>query len=50
MKLGAAHVDLCQDSVLDPLAIVFPLIISVSIYKSLFIMSGNIHKVKLKTK
>ena len=49
MKLGAAHVDLCQDSILDPLVIVIPLTIIVSIYKSIFIIS-NIHKVKVKTK
>ena len=47
MKLGASHVDLCQDSVLDPLVIFLPLTSILLLYISICIMC-DIHQVKIK--
>ena len=49
MKLGTSHVDLCQDSVLDPLVILLALAIIVLIYVSICIICDIMKKVNGKT-
>ena len=49
MKLGTSHVDLCQDSVLDPLVILLALAIIVLIYVSICIICDIMKKVNAKT-
>ena len=49
MKLGPSHIDLCHDSVLDPLVVLFPLAIIMCLYISIGIVCDIMRKVKVKT-
>ena len=48
MKLGPSHIDLCHDSVLDPLVVLFPLAIIMFLYISIGIVCDIMRKVKVK--